>query len=137
MQPQTVAVGGVVTALNPFALSGVTYTAATGTFTFVTAGLYYISVTINTAATTPANPVFALIVNGGAVPAAPGTNSDAGGGQLTIVRVQSYAAGDTFTINNLSTFPVTIVNAPNELNSAGHVTIHRFADGPVGPIITG
>ncbi len=137
MQPQTVAINGVVTALTPRQFTGITYNDATGTFTIVTPGLYYIAVTLNTAAnTTASGAVFALTVNAGTTPAAPASNAD-NGGQISLIRVQNYAAGDVITINNRSSFSVSLVNGTNQLNSAGHVSIFRFGTGPSGTIITG
>ncbi|GAF14527.1 flagellar hook-length control protein FliK [Bacillus sp. JCM 19046] len=135
IQPQTIAPGAAVTQLTPSQYAGITYTAATGTFTILTPGLYYIGVTLNKTAGTTTGSVFALTVNGGAVPAAPAASAGTAG-QTNVIRVQNYAAGDTITINNFSTFAVTLANAPNEANSAGHVSIYRFAAGFSGTLIT-
>ncbi|WP_437183596.1 beta strand repeat-containing protein [Shouchella xiaoxiensis] len=135
IQPQTIAPGAAVTQLTPSQYAGITYTAATGTFTILTPGLYYIGVTLNKATGTTTGSVFALTVNGGAIPAAPAASAGTAG-QSNVIRVQNYAAGDTITINNFSTFAVTLANAPNEANSAGHVSIYRFAAGFSGTLIT-
>lgn len=92
--------------------------------------------TLNTANPTTAGAVFSLIVNGNvATPAAPAANSGTNG-PISIIRVQNYAAGDTIQIRNSSTFGVSIVNAPNQTSSAGHVSIFRFAPGFLGTLIT-
>ncbi|GAF24664.1 hypothetical protein JCM19047_4592 [Bacillus sp. JCM 19047] len=97
--------------------------------------MYYISVGLNKAAGTTVGAVFGLTINGVASPSAPIACSDTGGLSL-VIRVQNYNAGDTIQITNFSTFPVVLANAPNQANSAGHVTIHRYASGPSGTLIT-
>ncbi|MFS0785589.1 hypothetical protein ABC345_04285 [Shouchella sp. 1P09AA] len=136
LQPQTIAAGAAVTQLTPSQYAGIGYNAATGAFTILTPGLYYIGVTLNKATGTTTGSSFGLILNGNTVtPVAPAASAGTAG-QTNVIRVQNYVAGDTFTITNLSTFAVTIANAPNEANSAGHVSIYRFASGFSGTLIT-
>ncbi len=120
--------------MTPGAYSGLTFVPATGTFTIITPGMYYISVGLNKTVGTTTGAVFGLTVNGAATPSAPIACSDTAGISL-VIRVQAYNAGDTIQITNFSTFAVTIANAPNQANSAGHVTIHRYASGPSGTVI--
>ncbi|GAK00927.1 hypothetical protein [Geomicrobium sp. JCM 19055] len=136
VQPQAIASNANVLQLTPNQYAGITYNAANGTFTVVTPGLYFIEVTLNTANPTTTGAVFSLIINNNTVtPAAPGASS-ATSGQISVIRVQNYAAGDTIQIRNTSTFTVNIVNGANQANSAGHVSIFRFAPGFLGTLIT-
>ncbi|WP_036698248.1 collagen-like protein [Paenibacillus taiwanensis] len=133
ISPQTIAVGGLVQFQPPVGTNGITYNGA-GTFTIVYPGLYFLECVLNYAPGTPARSEFAVLLNGTII-AAPSANADTVG-QISVIRVNNYAAGATIAIVNNSQNAVTLQaginsNGAVDNSSGGHFILFRFADGPL------
>ncbi|MCL2397441.1 MAG: hypothetical protein FWC93_05175 [Defluviitaleaceae bacterium] len=99
------------------------------TFTITRAGLYSLTCVLSLDNGNPPDNTFYVELNGTSPVA--GTANLGNDGQIVLTRVGNFAADTAIRIVNGSNHTVTISNATGNPNSAGHLSLFRFADGGV------
>ncbi|HDR6319009.1 TPA: collagen-like protein, partial [Bacillus thuringiensis] len=110
-------------------LNGILYNGLDA-FTLTQPGLYYINVVLSFAPNNPANGIFRIALNGNNISARTASTNTDTVGQISIIEVRNFAAGNTISIRNQGPNPIRITGG-NLTFSAGAIVIFRFADGPV------